>query len=178
MGGLVGLMFAKAHPAQLDRLMIVDSFPYVAAMFARGGPVPAVAAITPIAGMMRDQFAARYGKPVDRAAVATQVGGLAMTPAAKEKIIGWSVAADPRVSGEALYEDMTTDLRLALPAITAPITLIVPTAGDADKTTPFYTEQYKGTPHLKLVPIASAGHFVMLDQPAAFAAALTAFTTP
>lgn len=178
MGGLLGLMFAKAHPGQLDRLMIVDSFPYVAAMFARGGAAPAVASITPMAGMMRDQFAARFGKPVDRTAVAAQVGGLAMTPAAKEKVIGWSVTADPRVSGEALYEDMTTDLRAALPAITAPITLIVPTTVDADKTTAFYTEQYKGTPNLKLVPIANSGHFVMLDQPAAFAAALTAFTTP
>ena len=178
MGGLVGLMFAKAHPDQIDRLMIVDSFPYIAAMFARGGAVPAVASITPIEGMMRDQFAARYGKPVDRSAVAAQVGGLAVTPAAKEKVTDWSVAADARVSGEALYEDMTTDLRAALPAIATSITLIVPTAGDADKTTAFYTDQYKGAPHLKLVPIANAGHFVMLDQPAAFAAALTTFVTP
>lgn len=33
MGGLVGLMLAKAHPGDLSRLMIVDSLPFIGAIF-------------------------------------------------------------------------------------------------------------------------------------------------
>lgn len=178
LGGLTALKFAKAHPDQVDRLMIVDSLPYIAALFARGGPVPAVAAITPMAGMMRDQLASRYGKPADMAAIKKSVDPLALTPAAQAKVEAWSAAADPRVTGEALYEDMTTDLRADLPAIKAPITLIIPTGPkgeDAAKVTAFYGAQFKGAPNVTIVPIADSAHFVMLDAPAPFAAALADF---
>ncbi len=40
MGGLVGLMLAKAHPADLARLMIVDSLPYFAVLMAPPGIDP------------------------------------------------------------------------------------------------------------------------------------------
>jgi pimeloyl-ACP methyl ester carboxylesterase len=41
----------------------------------------------------------------------------------------------------------------------------------------FYRAQYKGAPNVSFVPIADAGHFVMLDQPRAFQAAVTAFVS-
>ena len=58
------------------------------------------------------------------------------------------------------------------------MTVVVPwTAKEfgRDRTMTFYREQYKGASRVTFVPIADAGHFVMLDQPAAFAAALDAF---
>ena len=178
MGGLVGMMFAKAHPKQVDRLMIVDSLPDFAVLMAQGGPMPTVAQIESAASMMRTATAARYGKPMTPEVIAAGVDSLALTEAARVKMRGWGATADARVAGQAIYEDITTDLRPSLPSIATPMTVIVPwtaTSFGRDRTMAFYALQYKGAPAVSFVPIAEAGHFVMLDQPAAFAAALDAF---
>ena len=94
---------------------------------------------------------------------------------------GWAAAADARVASQAIYEDMTTDLRPDLVRIASPITVVVPwsdTGFGKDRTLAFYKTQYGGTPTVTFVAIANAGHFAMLDQPAAFAAALDAFVAP
>jgi pimeloyl-ACP methyl ester carboxylesterase len=103
---------------------------------------------------------------------------MALTPAARAKVAAWSAAADPRVSAQAMYEDLTTDLRAQLPAIRTPITLVypwntaMPTRPMADA---LYRAEYAGAPHIAFVDIGPAAHFVMLDQPQAFAAALADF---
>lgn len=178
MGGLIALMFAKAHPGQVDRLMIVDALPDFAVLLAQGGPMPSDSQIESIAGMMRTSTAARYGKPMTPETIAAGVDSLALTEAARVKMRAWGAAADARVAGEAIYEDMTTDLRPALSSIATPMTVVVPwTAArfGKDRTLAFYATQYKGAPAVTFVPVAEAGHFVMLDQPAAFATALDAF---
>ena len=178
MGGLVGMMFAKAHPEQVDRLMIVDALPDFAVLLARGGAMPSEAQIEAAANMMRTATAARYGKPMTAEVAAAGVDSLALTESARVKMRGWAAAADARVAGQAIYEDMTTDLRPALPAIATPMTVVVPwtaTSFGKDRTLAFYAAQYQGAPNVTFAPIAEAGHFVMLDQPAAFAAALDAF---
>jgi len=181
MGGLLGLKFAKAHPAQLARLMIVDALPDFAVLLARGGVMPTPAQIEGAAAMMRTATAARYGQPMTAAAIAAGVDSLALTEPARTKMRGWAAAADARVAGQAIYEDMTTDLRPDLVRIATPITVVVPwsdTGFGKDRTLAFYKTQYAGTPTVTFVPIANAGHFAMLDQPAAFAAALDAFVAP
>lgn len=99
MGGLVGLIFAKAHPKQVDRLMIVDSLPYFSVLLARGGPMPTTAQIESVAGMMRTSTAARYGKPMSAEQIAAGVDSLAVTEAARVKMRQWGAAADARVAG-------------------------------------------------------------------------------
>lgn len=59
MGGLVGLMLAKAQPGDVGKLMIVDSLPWYGMLF---GPGATVDAVKPQAAAMRDRFAASYGK--------------------------------------------------------------------------------------------------------------------
>ena len=178
MGGLIGLKFAKAHPRQVDRLMIVDALPDFAVLLAQGGPMPTQAQIEGAAAMMRTATAARYGKPMSAQDVAAGVDSLALTEAARTRMRGWAATADARVAGQAIYEDMTTDLRPALATIATPMTVVVPWTASSfgkDRTLAFYTTQYVGSPNVTLVPIAEAGHFVMLDQPVAFRAALEAF---
>ena len=175
MGGLAGLMFARAHPDKADKLMIVDSLPFFAVLLARGGEEPTVASIEPVARMMRDRVAARYGKPVDATA---DVAGLALKPESRVKMAAWAAAADPRVTGQAMYEDMTTDLRPSLGSIRTPLTVVVPWSASAfgkDGTLAFYARQYSGAPNIAYVDVAEAGHFVMLDQPEAFSSAVDAF---
>ena len=175
MGGLAGLMFAKAHPGKVEKLMVVDALPFFAVLMARGGEEPTSASVEPIAKMMRDQVAARYGKPVD---ATSDVAGLALKPESRAKMAVWAAAADPRVTGQAMYEDMTTDLRPSLGAIKTPMTVVVPWSASKfgkDATLAFYARQYSGAPNISFADVAEAGHFVMLDQPEAFGAAVEAF---
>lgn len=173
MGGLVTLMLAKAHPDQVGRLMIVDSLPWYGMLF---GPTATVAQVEPQAAAMRAAMAATYGKQ-DPAAAKAMAARFALTPAARETVAGWIAAADARVSAQAMYEDLTTDLRPAMAGIAAPITMVYPTSSlvPAAVAEPLYRGAYAAAPHVTLVPIADAAHFVMLDQPAAFRAALDQF---
>ena len=175
MGGLVGMMFAAAHPEQVSALMIVDALPFFPVLM---DPNATVEQAKPIAAMMRVKVASAYGKPVDPKAVEANVKSLALKPASLEKMKAWAGAADPRVTAGALYDDMITDARPLLPAIKAPITVVVPWSASAfgrEATLAFYAKQYAGAAQAKFADIAEAGHFVMLDQPEAFAAALDAF---
>jgi pimeloyl-ACP methyl ester carboxylesterase len=167
MGGLVGMMLAKAHPDHVGRLMIVDSLPYIGDLFLPGATV---AQVEPRAKMMRDQMAASYGKPADPATAEATANTLAATPAARAQVKSWMLASDPRVTAQALYEDMTTDLRGDVGKLTMPITLVYPAPGET-----LYRQVYQAAPKVTHVPVAEAAHFVMLDQPAAFARALDTF---
>ena len=178
LGGLVGLMFAKAHPDQVERLMVVDALPYFPALMAPGGEAPAVAMVEPIARSMRDRVAARHGKPVDLDALRAETARLSLKPESQAKVLRWAAQADPRVTAQLLYEDMITDLRPALAEIRAPITLVYPWSAKAfgqERTLAFYQRQYAGTPSIRYVGIADAAHFAMLDQPEQFAAVLGEF---
>ncbi|MCY1172957.1 2-succinyl-6-hydroxy-2,4-cyclohexadiene-1-carboxylate synthase [compost metagenome] len=178
MGGLVGLMLAKAHPGDLARLMIVDSLPYFAVLMAPPGIDPTPDMVAPQAAKMRDAIAASYGTVPSDAAVAAQTRGLAIKPNSIARMTAWTKAADPRVTAQAMYEDLTTDLRPVLGSITTPMTLLYP--WNAERPTkamadPFYRKQYAAAPHISYVDIGDSGHMVMLDQPEAFKAAVIAF---
>jgi pimeloyl-ACP methyl ester carboxylesterase len=181
MGGLAGMMLAAAHPGQVHRLMIVDALPYFPVLMARGGVDPTPAQVEPIAATMRDTVAARFGKPIDPATIKRDVDGLAVKPESRVQMAKWAAAADPRVTAQLLYEDMSTDLRPALAAMKLPITVVTPwsAAGfSKEQTGAFYRRQFSAAPEVTYVDIGDAGHFVMLDQPTAFRAALDAFLKP
>jgi pimeloyl-ACP methyl ester carboxylesterase len=170
MGGLIGLMYAKAHPDHVSRLMIVDSLPFLGMLF---GPNLTVAMVEPQGRAMRDQMVAAYGKPADPAPAEATANRLALKPDSRAKVKAWVMAADPRVSGAAMYEDLTTDLRPDMAAIKTPITLVYPAAGEAADT--LYHTAYGAAPNVTYVHVEDSAHFVMLDQPAVFAAALKVF---
>jgi pimeloyl-ACP methyl ester carboxylesterase len=178
MGGLVGLMLARRHPEDLGRLMVVDSLPFFGILAVPPGTEATVAAVEPGARAMRDAIAAGYGRPADPARTAAQVAGLSLKPENRARMAAWAAGADPRVTALALYEDMTTDLRPALPAIRTPITLVFPWSDSAfgkARTEAFYHAAYAAAPKVAYLPIGESAHFVMLDQPRAFEAALDAF---
>lgn len=175
MGGLVALMLAKAHPGDAGRLMIVDSLPFIDTLFS---PVATVAMVEPQAKAMRDAQVASYGKPASDTLAQSTAGRLAAKPMSRTEVAAWFKAADPRVSGKAMYEDMTTDLRPAMKTLATPITLLYPwstsgpTKAQADA---LYRAAYAEAPHVTFIDIGDAAHFVMLDQPARFQQALDTF---
>ena len=173
MGGLVGLMLAKAQPGDVGKLMIVDSLPWYGMLF---GPGATVDTVKPQAAAMRDRFTASYGKP-NPAANQAMAARFALRPDAQAKVAGWMDQTDARVSAEAMYEDMITDLRGDMGKIATPITMLYPTSAALPKAVaePLYTAAYKDAPHATLVEVPDSAHFIMLDQPAVFLKTLMAF---
>jgi len=175
MGGLVSLMLARAHPGDVQKALIVDALPFIGTLFA---PAATAESIKPQAEMMRAQMVSLYGKPFP-----DQVGQMiarqnALRPASQAQVAGWSAKADMRVTGQALYEDMITDLRLALPKIAAPITVLVPwtdARGGEQQVLGLYRAQYAGAPNVTIRGVGDSGHFIMLDQPDLFERALMTF---
>ena len=76
-----------------------------------------------------------------------------------------------------MYEDLVTDLRPAVSGIAAPITLVYPypAALSPEAADALYHGAYKDARRITYVPVADSGHFVMLDQPGAFQAAVDGF---
>ena len=173
MGGLVGLMLAKAHPADVGKLMIVDSLPWFGMLF---GPTATVAAVEPRAKAMRDAMAASYGKP-DAANAQGTAKALALKPDSQAKVVDWVMKADARVSAQAMYEDLTTDLRGDLKDIATPITLLYPSSAGlpASMADEFYKRAYATAPHVTYQRVDDSAHFIMLDQPEVFAKAVMGF---
>ncbi len=132
----------------------------------------------PIARQMRDKVAARYGHPIVPADLKGDVEGLALKLESRASMMEWAAAADPRVTAQTLYEDLTTDTRPNLAALRTPVTLVFPWSDSGfgkERTTTFYRRQYAAVANIAFVDIGDAGHFVMLDQPDRFAEALRDF---
>jgi pimeloyl-ACP methyl ester carboxylesterase len=184
MGGLAALMLAADHPRLAGRIMVVDAFPFIGPVFG----APDLATITPRAEQMRAMLLKQAAKVTpDFASVAhcphgpapKQITGNMTNSAAGACILRHgAMASDLRVVAQAMYDDMVTDLRPRLKEIAVPVTMLYPqddrlvTRDEADK---LYAQSYAGTRQLTLVRIPASYHFIMQDQPTAFAAALDAF---
>lgn len=128
--------------------------------------------------MMRAQMSAQSQEQF----VAAQdqvMGMLVKTEAARAAPKAWSAASDRTVVANAMYEDMIDDARPLLPQITAPATVVY--AYDAQMGRPpafvdgMYATAYAGLKDVKLKRVDDGFHFIMLDQPAAFAAEVAEF---
>jgi pimeloyl-ACP methyl ester carboxylesterase len=176
LGGLVALKLGIEHPQLPGRLMIVDAFPWYGVTVVQPGSEASVAALEPQARMLRDTLVASYGSPAQGgdAAIAGYVLDQSKLPLLRE----WTAGADPRVVGQLVYEDLTTDLRPRIAGITAPLTLIYPwneRYPTREQAQAFYGANYAALPGAELVAVGPAAHFVMTDQPDAFQAALERF---
>jgi pimeloyl-ACP methyl ester carboxylesterase len=167
MGGLMAMMLAEAHPAAAGRLMVVDALPFYGMLF---GPQATPDMVRPMVEKMRDGMVAGT-VPM------TSPPGMTNNEAGKALVAQWLKASDPKIVGEALVEDATTDIRADLPAIKQPLTILyaVPSAERAAMTKAVYAGAYKDAAGAKLVPIENSEHFIMLDQPQAFATAVEQF---
>ncbi len=184
MGGLAALMLAADKPTLPGKVMVVDALPFIGPLFGAAS----VEAIRPQAERMRTMLVGQAGAitpdftppdcPAALPAPATPRGTMTNSGAGTCLVRYGAAASDLRVVGQAMYDDMVTDLTPRLGAIKAPVTMLYPqddrllTAAMAAKT---YGDAYANLPTAKLVPVTGSYHFIMQDQPAQFNAALEAF---
>jgi pimeloyl-ACP methyl ester carboxylesterase len=178
MGGLVGLMLAARHPADVGKLMMVDSLPFFAATMAPPGTAITVAMVEPRAAQMRDAVAASYGKAPDPAAAAAQVAGMTLKASYRPRLTEWAMRSDPRVAARAMYEDLTTDMRPELSKVRSPVTVVYAWNDTYPRKEPaeaFFRQQFAGIAAIGFKGIGPSAHFVMFDQPPEFQQTVDAF---
>lgn len=176
LGGTMAMRLAIAHPGDAGKIMIVDALPYLGMMF---GPQLTVAMVQPQATMMRNQLV--NGTQEAYAAVEpAQMARLVKSHNAEaEAAIAAATASDHRVVGQAIYDDLVTDLRPDLTKITVPVTMLYP--WDETSGTPqqvfdtLYTGAFAALPHGKVERIDGSYHFIMIDQPTVFLQKVDAF---
>ncbi len=174
MGGLTGLMLARAHPERVSKLMIVDALPFYGALF---GPHVTPENIEPQARSVRDNIAGAD----DAAFAAVQASGVARlvrTPERRAEVAAWGTASDRVVFSQAMYEVMTTDMRPEVANVVTPITLVYAydtSMGPEERVDGLFRGAYAPAPYVSFVRVDNSLHFIMLDQPEAFQAAVADF---
>jgi pimeloyl-[acyl-carrier protein] methyl ester esterase len=173
LGGTMALYLVEKHRADIKKAMLVDALPFYATLMR--GPTATVDMMKPIADGIRAKPADIMSGP----GYEKMLTGFAMSQANQDTIRQWGKQSDPNVVANAVADDLILDLRPDLGAIRTPVTLLYPDyapvhapKGTMDAT---YQADYAANKNIKLVPITNSLHFIMLDQPAQFAAALDAF---
>ena len=175
MGGFTALMLAGRHPDLVDRIMIVDALPFFSVLL---GLNTTVETVTPRAAGLRDMLIGQTPEAFEAGQIQS-LAGLVKSPQGRTDALAWSLASDRTVMARAMYDVMTTDLRPQLASVRTPVTVVYarddamgPGAGFVQ---PLYESSYAALPNRTLTVVDGALHFVMLDQPDAFAAAVERF---
>ncbi|MEO7040588.1 MAG: alpha/beta hydrolase, partial [Candidatus Elarobacter sp.] len=171
----------QQHPERLRGIIAVDGLPIFPGMeraTAEQRTAAAEQAAGPIAKTTHAQLL-DYEKGYMRTA-----GGV-LDPELADQAAALEAKSDPAAIAEWLREDLNSDLRPDLSKISVPLLEIAPfNAPDLANAPVSYTEDQKvqyyrallaGAPKLQVHSISPARHFVMLDQPARFLAAVDAF---
>ena len=173
LGGLVAMKTALMPDAALDRLVIVDVLPFFSVLM---DPAATADGMAPVAAMMK---AALLGQSDDVFALrqAEALSALVKGEDDLQRALEWSVSSDRAVMAQAMSEVLVTDLRAQIGAIEIPTMVIYardPKIPNMEGVEAFYQDLYAVIPDLTLVAVDGALHFVMLDQPEAFQAAVSA----
>jgi len=176
MGGTIAMMLAARHPDRVGKLMVVDMVPFMGAMF--GAPGATAESVTPMADQI---YAGMANGPEEgyRQRSAETVTGMISTEAARAGPLEDAATSDRAVAASSFRELIVTDLRPELPHITAPTTVLYVKFNDPRMTNEMvdgiYRASFATLPSAHLKRIDDSAHFIMLDQPAAFAAEVNAF---
>ena len=174
LGGTLSIFVAERHPEKLGGIVAVDGLP-VFPTAAQSSPdqrkAMAASAAAGISSMTHDQLLA-YQTNYMRTIGTTDAK---FAPALAQL----TAKSDPKAVAAWAREDLENDLRSGLGTITIPFMEIAPWASPSPysqaDTIGFYKMLVAGAPTVEVVPLSPARHFVMLDQPAQFDAALTRF---
>lgn len=175
LGGQIALRVAADAPESVSRVMTVDSSPFFPSLIAQE---TTAADVAPLADLARTAilFLGDGALRAQGARLGDSLGGAAD---AIFGTLGWQ-GGDRRVLAQGLYEVMTTDLRPALPRVTAPVTVVYGWSAAEDSPRVQVDALFRaGYRTLRTPPtyerIEGAQHMVMVDRPHDFAAAMDRF---
>jgi pimeloyl-ACP methyl ester carboxylesterase len=180
LGGLLTLMLADKYPADVRKMVIVDTLPFLGMTF---GPDATPGSLKPQAERLREII--EHQTTEQRTAGAERTADkLALNPEAHTLLARNSEDSDAHVVAEATFEDLQTDLRAQLASIKAPTLMLYPfdptltRAGETpnpEMIDELYQGAYKSMPGATAVRVDGSRHFIMLDQPEKFDAMVEEF---
>ena len=176
LGGLLTLELAAKYPADVSKIVIVDSLPFYGTLFDANATAET---LKPQAEALKAQMLAM---PAEQYAAMQQMmmAQMVKDPAGQKAVGAASAASDRAVVAEAMVEDMTTDERTAVAGIKVPALILFAsdTAGQGARGPKYEAavrESYKAMPNATIVKVEDSKHFIMYDQPAKLDAALEGF---
>lgn len=174
MGGSMALLIAERNPGLVSRVMVVDMMPYLGAMFGANTPDAAI----PVATQIRTGIATSAGD-ARKAQIEQTIASMVRTEAMRPVTVAQSLASDPAVSGQGMYDLIITDLRPDLVKVKVPLTVlwVVPQGAPLtrEQLETYYKMSYTNAPQTVLKYIPDSYHFIMYDQPEPFRSELRAF---
>lgn len=180
LGGFIAIRLAEQYGSLISGAVSVDGLP----VFEGMDTLPA-----DTRNAIADKAAAQIGASSPSQFQAAQKQQLAyMTkPANVDAAMTFSQGADIAATAEYLREMLPADIRPDLSKVSVPLLLMGPFDSAVDPQNPYvptatlaakqayYAKLISGDPKAKVVMIDNSRHFIMLDQPVAFYAALDAF---
>lgn len=174
MGGTIGMMLAARHPDAVGKLMVVDMFPFMGAMF--GGQT--AEAVRPVADQIHAQMLAAPAG-ASGGMIEQMIANMTQTESARAGLVQQARESNRATVANAFHELIVTDLRPELAHIRAPTTVLYVIPPQA----PVTPEQYVGymemsyatLPGKRIVRIDDSYHFIMIDQFDRFMQEVTAF---
>lgn len=164
LGGVLALQMAAEKPGRIERLVIVDSLPFLGGL---RGMTPEQA--RGMAAGMRQQMLAAT-KEQWEAGTRQGAGGMSRSPANTERVIAWGLASDRATTAQAMSELWGDDLRPLLPRLTTP-TLVLgawaayePMGATLDSTRKIFEGQYAGLKGAEIRMSSRGHHFLMWDD--------------
>jgi pimeloyl-ACP methyl ester carboxylesterase len=174
-GALVGIRIATDARQNVCGLVVMDAPPALGAVLAQDAKPETLQTLAdsiarPLADFSPSQFADWANQ------MAESWGG---RPATRESVAAMVAGSDQATVSRVFAQALTTDVTPLLGQITVP-TLVVFTTPQGHGMTDemidsFYRTAYAGLTNGQFRHIPDAGHFLMLDQPAATAAAIADF---
>jgi pimeloyl-ACP methyl ester carboxylesterase len=178
LGGSLAMLVATRHPESVGRLMVVDMFPFMGAMF--GGPNATPDSVRPMAERIRDGIV--NAPPEQRRAQTEQtIAAMVQTENMRAAAVEHSMASDQTTSAQAMYDLITTNITPDLPRFTGPFKVlwVVPAGAPVDEQMMgiFYRGAYSGAEQADVEFIPNSAHFIMWDAPQRFQRELREFLT-
>lgn len=169
LGGELGLMLSARYPHLVGRMIVVDALPFYSLLI---DPSATAENMMPRAHQFRESLLSAPKAQAD-AMQAASISRLVKLESARPALVEAGLASDRRTVADATFELLTTDLRPELTNITAEVRVIYahdPATGlPAERVDALYRGAYETKSDIVFERIDGAFHFIMMDQPEAFA---------
>ncbi|WP_019961467.1 alpha/beta fold hydrolase [Woodsholea maritima] len=172
LGGQVALLMA-IESDQIDDVMVVDSVPFLAALFNPQASLQSAQGFAEVMGMQLERLDDAGFEAMQRQGIAIQ----SRDEATREKVLQWTLDSDRAVFIQALKEVMGRDYRADMAQVQAPVEIVIAHNAripmSAERLSAMFDAQYQAlTQPYEIHVVEESGHFLMLDQAQAFYAIL------
>lgn len=177
LGGFLSLSIGSSQPKLLEKIIIVDSYPFMSLAY---NPNATVESVLPQAKMMKEMMLSTSDSLFIQQQKMT-MPTMITDPTNIKLATKWSIQSDRNTIAQAMYELMTTDLRKKLEKVKIPILVFGSWYGAKDygitKETvkANYKNQFLKAENCQIKIAETAKHFIMWDEPKWFINSVEAF---